>query len=59
MERKDDPFDIDPDMEECPDFDLTEDDYEPASASDPDIIEDFWLTPDAYEILEEVQAKVD
>lgn len=51
---------FDPEIDECEDFDLTEIDYKRRSRNDDDdVIEDYWLTDDAYEILEDVQRKQD
>lgn len=54
--RKDILDNINPDLEECPDYDLLEDDHEKCEIDEWDYHEMF-LTPDAYEIFAELEAK--
>ena len=49
MENKNDEFDE-------PDFDLTDEEYIPGEESD--VVPDYFLTEDAYEIMADVQRKV-
>lgn len=51
---------FDPEIDECEDFDFTEINYKRRSRNaEDDVVEDYWLTDDAYEILEDVQRKQD
>lgn len=48
---------FDPETEECEDIDLTESDDILLDDPDDDIIADYWLTPDALDILNDLHRK--